>query len=258
MTGTHNISMGPNSKFYIDRYSNTKTPTQVDLWKTGERMLKKLEDNQSVNDFIENHVYAPRELFSFTTSDGQKLDGYMIKPVNFDSTKSYPLIMDIYGGPGAQGVYNRFETSTWMQYLAQQGYVIVDVNNRGSGGYGREFEKVVYKQLGKWEAHDFVETAGFMAEKEWVDGSRMAIRGHSYGGYMSSLTMLTHPDVFKVGIVGAPVTDWRLYDTIYTERYMGLLSDNEEGYVKSAPTTHADSPSPNNRAASSAVQSGFV
>jgi len=241
VTGTHNISMGPNSKYYIDRYSNTETPTQVELWKTGERMLKKLEDNQSVNDFIENHVYAPRELFSFTTSDGQKLDGYMIKPVHFDSTKSYPLIMDIYGGPGAQGVYNRFETSTWTQYLAQQGYVIVDVNNRGSGGYGREFEKVVYKQLGKWEAHDFVETASFMAEKDWVDGSRMAIRGHSYGGYMSSLTMLTHPDVFRVGIVGAPVTDWRLYDTIYTERYMGLLSDNEEGYVQSAPTTHADS-----------------
>lgn len=237
--GTHDISMGPNAKFFINRYSNTSTPTQVELWSTTEGQIAVLEDNQQVLEFVESHVYAPRELFSFTTSDGQKLDAYVIKPMNFDSTKSYPLMLNIYGGPGAQGVYNSWESSGWTQYLAQEGYVIVNVNNRGSGGYGSDFEEIVYKQLGKWESHDFVETARYMAEKSWVDSTRMAIRGHSYGGYMTTYTMLTHPGVFKVGIAGAPVTDWRLYDSIYTERYMGLIENNKDGYIQSASTTHA-------------------
>lgn len=238
--GTHNITMGPNGRYYLDSYSNTETPTQVELRSTDGKLRKRLEDNASVKKYIQEHVYAAKELFSFTTTDGQKLDGSVIKPVNFDPEKQYPLIMTIYGGPGAQGVYNTFESSGWTQYLAQEGYVIVNVNNRGSGGYGSAFEKIVYKQLGKWEAHDFAETAKFMSEKPWVDGDNMAIRGHSYGGYMSSYTMFTHPEVFEVGIVGAPVTDWKLYDSIYTERYMGLLENNAEGYKQSAATTHAD------------------
>lgn len=237
--GTHSISMGPNSKFYIDRYSNTSTPPQVELWSVMNGKIEVLEDNASVKKFIESHVYSPFELFSFTTSDGQKLDGSIIKPINFDSTKSYPLLLNIYGGPGAQGVYNTWASSGWTQYLAQEGYVIVDVNNRGSGGYGSEFEKIVYKQLGKWEANDFVETAKHMAEKSWVDGNRMAIRGHSYGGYMTTYTLFTYPDVFDVGVSTAPVTDWRFYDSIYTERYMGLLENNREGYEQSSSLTHA-------------------
>lgn len=237
--GTHNIHMSPNTRYFLDRYSNTSTPTQVELWETSEGKLRTLEDNAAVKEFTENHVYAPRELFTFTTSDGRQLDGYVIKPIDFDSTRSYPLLLNIYGGPGAQGVYNAWESSGWLQYLAQEGYVIVNVNNRGNGGYGKDFEKKVYKQLGKWEANDFVETARHMGEKSWVDSSRMAIRGHSYGGYMTTYTMFTHPEVFRVGIAGAPVTDWRLYDSIYTERYMGLLSENGDGYEQSSSTTHA-------------------
>jgi len=238
--GTHNINMGQDGQYYIDRYSNTEIPTQVELWSTDGSMINKLEENAPVLSFIENNAYSPRELFSFTTSDGQKLDGYLIKPVDFDTGKSYPLLLNIYGGPGAQGVYNVWESSSFNQWLAQQGYVIANVNNRGSGGYGHDFEKIVYKKLGHWEAHDFAETAKYLAETHaWIDGERIGIRGHSYGGYMSSYAMLTHPNVFKVGIVGAPVTDWRLYDTIYTERYMGLLDENEEGYIQSAPITHA-------------------
>lgn len=237
--GTHNITMGPNARYYLDSFSNTETPAQVELRKADGTLLEKLEDNASVSEYIDQHVYAPKELFSFTTSDGQQLDGSVIKPIDFDPDQTYPLIMNIYGGPGAQGVYNTFESSGWTQYLAQEGYVIVNVNNRGSGGYGSEFEKIVYKQLGKWEANDFVETAQHMAQKSWVDENRMAMRGHSYGGYMTSYTLFTHPEVFAVGIVGAPVTDWRLYDSIYTERYMGLLENNRDGYKQSAPTTHA-------------------
>jgi dipeptidyl-peptidase-4 len=237
--GTHDITMGSNGKYYIDRYSNTSTPTQVELWSTMNGKLEVLEDNASVDTFTEKHVYAPRELFSFTTSDGQKLDGYMIKPIDFDPDKEYPLVLNIYGGPSAQGVYNSWESGGWNQYLAQEGYVVVNVNNRGSGGYGSEFEKVVYKQLGKWEANDFVETAQFMGDKSWVNGNKMAIRGHSYGGYMTTYTLFTHPDVFEVGIATAPVTDWRFYDSIYTERYMGLLENNKDGYEQSSSITHA-------------------
>ncbi|MEM9982491.1 MAG: S9 family peptidase, partial [Bacteroidota bacterium] len=113
------------------------------------------------------------------------------------------------------------------------------LNNRGSGGYGSQFEKIVYEQLGKYESKDFVEAAQYLGKQAWVDANRMAIRGHSYGGYMSSYTMLTHPDVFKIALIGAPVTDWRLYDSIYTERYMGLMPENEQKYVQSASTTHA-------------------
>ncbi len=240
--GRHSFSMGPDGKYYIDRYSNTDTPTQVELWTTrnGGEKLRKLVDNQSVSQFTEQFHYSPRELFSFTAADGQGLDGYYIKPFDFDPENSYPLILNIYGGPSSQGVYNQFETNGWNQYLAQLGYIVVNVNNRGSGGYGRDFEKIVYKNLGYWEANDIVETVTYLAEQyDWVDGERMAIRGHSYGGYLAALTPVLHPGTFKVSIVAAPVTDWRLYDTIYTERYMGLLEENEEAYFESSVMAHA-------------------
>ncbi|MEN7546906.1 DPP IV N-terminal domain-containing protein [Rapidithrix thailandica] len=234
VSGKHDINFSPNSEYYIDTYSNVNTPTQVELWSTKGKMVKSLENNAEVNQFIENVAYAKKELMSFTTSDGQQLDIHLIKPVDFDANKKYPMVLNIYGGPGAQSVYNSFATNGWEQYLAQNGYIIASVNNRGTGGYGKAFEKIVYKQLGKWESHDFVETAKYLASQAWVDGDNMAIRGHSYGGYMSSFTMLKHPGVFKVSLVGAPVTDWKLYDSIYAERYMGLLNDNKKGYETSA------------------------
>jgi hypothetical protein len=164
----------------------------------------------------------------FTAEQGHELDGYMIRPPDFDENNTYPLVLMIYGGPSSQGVYNEFETNAWTQYLAQQGYLIANVNNRGNGGYGRDFEKSVYLNLGKKEAEDFAAAAKYLASYNWIDGNRMAIRGHSYGGYIAALTMVLHPRVFRAGLVAAPVTDWRLYDTIYTERYMGLLEENEE------------------------------
>ncbi len=237
--GRHFINLSPNTRYYLDTYSNVETPTQVELWNSRGKMLEKLVSNEAVTSFTNTQQYAGRELFSFTTTDGQPLDGYLIKPFNFDESKSYPLILNIYGGPGAQSVYNEFATNGWEQYLAQQGYVVASVNNRGSGGYGSRFEKIVYQKLGEWESKDFVETAQFLGEKPWVDENNMAIRGHSYGGYMASFTVLFRPGVFKVSLVGAPVTDWRLYDSIYTERYMGLLAENENGYIQSSVNTHA-------------------
>ncbi len=239
LPGRHRINMAPGGTYFLDTYSNVGTPTQVDLLDLKGKVLKKLVDNAAVTTYLNTHAYAPRELTSFTTSDGQRLDISIQKPLDFDPTKKYPVMLDVYGGPGSQSVYNDFETNGWHQWLAQSGYVVVMVNNRGSSGYGRTFMKQVYTQLGKFESLDFAETARYMVTQPWVDGTKMAIRGHSYGGYMSSYTMLTHPGVFKVAIVTAPVTDWRLYDSIYTERYMGLIPENEAQYKASSVTTYA-------------------
>ncbi|RYF54730.1 MAG: S9 family peptidase, partial [Cytophagaceae bacterium] len=237
--GRHTINMSDNGQYFIDRYSNVQTPTQVELRDVKGTLVKSLEDNARVKDYVSTNTYSPKELSSFTTKDGQKIDISIIKPTDFQPTKRYPVVVDIYGGPGSQSVYNDWQAQPWHQYLAQQGYVVVGVNNRGSGGYGSAFEKMVYEKLGYYESLDFAETATYLATLPWVDGARMAIRGHSYGGYMSSYTMLTHPGVFKVSLVGAPVTDWRLYDSIYTERYMGLVPENNDAYQKSAVTTYA-------------------
>ena len=237
--GKHTVNFSPGGQYFIDKYSNVSTPTQVELRDTKGQLIKALETNKKVSDYVASHDYAPKELSSFTNADGQKIDISVIKPLDFDPNKKYPLVMDIYGGPGAQSVYNEFATTGWHQWLAQTGYVVVSVNNRGSGGYGRDFKKIVYEKLGKYESQDFAETAAWLAKQPWIDGNRMAIRGHSYGGYTSSYTMLTHPGVFRISLVGAPVTDWRLYDSIYTERYMGLLPENEEKYKASAVSPYA-------------------
>jgi dipeptidyl-peptidase-4 len=214
-------------------------PGQVEFSSTDGETNIKIADNSSVTDYINQHIYAPRELFTFTNSAGHQLDGYVIKPVDFDQDKSYHLLLSIYGGPGSQGVYNSFESDGFHQYLAQEGFVIANVNNRGNGGYGSDFEKSVYGQLGKLEAEDFVETARYLSRQSWIDSSRMAIQGHSYGGFMSSFTMVNHPGVFSAAIVAAPNADHRLYDCILTERLMGLLEDNEQGYKESAVSTKA-------------------
>jgi len=240
-SGRHEFNVSPNGKFYIDRWSNTQTPLRVDLRTTqnGGDLIEVLGDNSSVITYLEQYAYQPREMFSFTSLNGTKLDGYLIRPHNFDPDKSYPLVLMVYGGPGSQGVYNEFETSTWVQYLAQQGYVIANINNRGSSGYGRDFKKAVHKKLGVLESEDYATTARYLSRRSWIDENRIAIRGHSYGGFMAALTAVLHPTTFKVSLVGAPVTDWRLYNSIFSERYMGFPDENEENYRYSSVMHHA-------------------
>jgi dipeptidyl-peptidase-4 len=238
-TGRHNIDMSPSTAWYIDDYSNSATPRQVSLFNSQGKMLKLLEDNHGVKEFIKAHAYSPQTLFQFKTSDGVSLDGMMIKPFNFDSTKRYPVVMEVYGGPESHNVWDQFATDGFYQWLAQNGYIVVNINNRGTSFKGSAFMKIVYKQLGKWESHDFVEAAHYLATLPYVDGANMAISGGSYGGYSTTYTLLTHPGVFKVGVANSPVTDWRLYDDVYTERYMGTLADNAAGYQNSSDMTHA-------------------
>ncbi len=181
--GNHRVNMSPNGNYFIDSYSDISTPSTVDLRDGKGELITNLAGHERATAHLEAYEYAGKELFTFTNSDGQNIDGYLIKPMNFDPAKSYPLIMDVYGGPGAQGVYNTFETSGWHQWLAQNGYVVANINNRGSGGYGSAFEKCVYMQLGELETKDFAEAALFLAEKSWVDGENIAIMGHSFGGF---------------------------------------------------------------------------
>jgi len=241
VAGYHDINMSPNTKYYLDTYNNVSTPQHVGLCDDHGKTLKMLEDNHGVNEYLQTHAYSAPEFFKFKTSDGVSLDGYIIKPYNFDPNKKYPVVMTVYGGPESHDVFNSFSTDIWQQWLAQNGYIVANVNNRGIANYGSTFMKVVYKQLGKWESNDFVETASYLAKMPFVDASKMAIMGTSYGGYSTTYTLLTHPGVFKVGIANSPVTDWRLYDDIYTERYMAPLADNENGYKNSADMTFAGS-----------------
>jgi dipeptidyl-peptidase-4 len=237
--GFHDINMSPDTKYYLDMYSNVNTPEHVTLCDNTAKVLDTLEDNHAERDFIKSHAYSAPEFIKFKTDDGVSLDGYIIKPFNFDPTKKYPVVMTVYGGPESHDVFNSFTLDPWQQWLAQNGYIVANVNNRGIANYGSAFMKVVYKQLGKWESNDFVQTAKYLSTMPFVDSGKMAIMGTSYGGYSTTYTLLTHPGVFKVGIANSPVTDWRLYDDVYTERYMSTLPDNEAGYKASADMTYA-------------------
>jgi dipeptidyl-peptidase-4 len=240
--GRHQIDMAPNTRYFIDTWSSTTHPKQVDLYTTAggaPRMLRTLEANAQVGQWLATHEYAPTELASFTTTDSVKIDYSIIRPIPFDPAKKYPVVFAVYGGPGSQGVYNQFGANGFQQWLAQHGYIVVDVNNRGTNNYGRDFMKVVYKQLGKYEAHDFAETAKHLKTLPYVDGDHVAIMGTSYGGYSTLYTMEAYPDVFSVGIANSGVADWRLYDTIYTERYMSTLDDNQAGYEQSSAIVNA-------------------
>jgi len=239
ISGYHDINMSPNTKYFLDTYSNRTTPMQVTLCDNTGKQLKMLEDNHEVDDYIKTHVYTVPEQFPIANSSDDHLDVYCIAPYNYDKKKKYPLVMLVYGGPESHEIFDQFSTDTWAQWLSQQGYIVVGVNNRGSANYGSKFLKCVYKQLGKLESSDFVDVARYMAKNVHADSANMAIMGTSYGGFSTTYTMLTHPGVFKVGIANSPVTDWRLYDDVYTERYMAPLNENEEGYKASSVIGYA-------------------
>ncbi|MSR20588.1 MAG: S9 family peptidase [Gemmatimonadetes bacterium] len=240
--GNHSIDLSPSAEYYVDTWSSASRPRQAELWSTegnGSRIAT-LEANAQVQEFVRARAYSPTELFSFTTTDGVELDGSMVRPPNFDPSQRHPVVISIYGGPGSQQVYNEWANDGWSQYLAQQGYIVVGLNNRGSGNYGRDFMEIVYGELGRWEANDFAELARWLATQPGVDGERMAILGTSYGGYMAITTLLRHPGVFRLGIANSPLADWRLYDTIYSERYLGLLPEGDPGYEASSVLAKVD------------------
>jgi dipeptidyl-peptidase-4 len=203
--------------------------------------LRVLEDNANLREKTKEFGFGKLSFFTIPTPNGTRLNAYIIKPLNFDSTKKYPVWMNLYGGPGSQSVQDRwgYYDFIWYQMLAQQGILSVCVDNRGTGGRGEEFKKCTYRELGKLETEDQVNAAKHLATLPYVDGSRIGIWGWSYGGFMSSLCMMKGEGTFKAGIAVAPVTNWRYYDNIYTERYMRTPQENPGGYDNNSPMNFA-------------------
>jgi dipeptidyl-peptidase-4 len=197
--------------------------------------------NDTLRARLQRLAIRPPQFFRIPIPSGDSLNAYRIVPTDFDSTRKYPVLMYVYGGPGSQTVTDAYGGTRylWHQLLAQRGFVVVSVDNRGTGARGREWKKLTYLNLGDYESRDQMDAARWLASQRWVDGSRIGIWGWSYGGYLSSLAAGKGGDLFRAAIAVAPVTDWRFYDTIYTERYMWVPRDNTSGYVESAPLTHA-------------------
>ncbi len=240
--GTHSPSFSEGFRFFINRYSTASAPPVYSIHESDGTQVEVLEDNAELVDRVEDHGFVEPEFFSFTTSEGVSLNGQRILPADFDPDHQYPVLMFVYGGPGHQAVVDSWNTfnGVWFQMLARQGYIVVTVDNRGTGGRGEAFRKMTYLQLGKYETIDQIEAARYLGQQDYIDAGRIAIFGWSYGGYLSSLCLAKGADVFSAAIAVAPVTSWRYYDTIYTERYMRTPQENPDGYDDNSPINHVD------------------
>ncbi|WP_420841173.1 S9 family peptidase [Aquiflexum gelatinilyticum] len=240
--GTYSINMSKDFKYFIANFSNSSTPLKVTLNEASGKLLKVLEDNQELKSKLSTFAMSGKEFFSFNTVDGTPLNGYMIKPADFDPNKKYPVLMYVYGGPGSQNVTNAWGGTRdfWHHHLAAEGFIVACVDNRGTGARGRNFKHSTYANLGKLETEDQIAGAKYLGSLPFIDKSRIGIWGWSYGGYMSSLALMKGNDVFKAAIAVAPVTTWRYYDTIYTERYLQTPQQNAAGYDDNSPITHVD------------------
>ena len=222
-------------QYYLNTYSNLTTPPVYTLCNAAGKTLQTVEDNGQLKEMLAALPLGTPEIISVNTADGIQLNGCMVKPKNFDASKKYPVLMYQYGGPGYQMVFNSFDNGfmgglIWEQRLAQKGYIVVCVDGRGTGGRGDEFKKCTYMKLGDLESHDQVETALWLSKLPYVDKSRIAIWGWSFGGFNTLMSMCEGREVFNCGVAVAPVTDWRFYDTVYTERFMRTPQENPKGY----------------------------
>jgi dipeptidyl-peptidase-4 len=241
-SGTHTINMGTGYQYYLDYYSNARDPLRVTLVQVrGNKPLRVLEDNAELKRKMSEYALAEREFFTYLSADGRSLlDGTMMKPQDFDPSRKYPVMVFQYSGPRAPSVRQSFAVDGWAQLLVQKGYLVVTLDTRGSGYRGEEFVKQTYREMGRLELEDLLAGGRYLASLPYVDGNRLGIYGWSYGGFMASLVMTKGAGVYKLGIAGAPVTNWRYYDNIYTERYMQRPQDNPSGYDDNSPITYAN------------------
>jgi dipeptidyl-peptidase-4 len=237
-TGTNSATFSPNFDYFINTFSNVTTPAVYTLNASKDgKSLQTIVENTDLSQKLKSYNLPTKEFLEITTEKGIKLNAWMIKPIDFDPTKKYPVFMYQYSGPGSQEVANRWLTSNdyWFMMLAQQGYIVACVDGRGTGFKGADFKKVTQLQLGKYEVEDQIDAAKVFGKYNYVDASRIGIFGWSYGGFMSSNCILKGSDVFKMAIAVAPVTNWRFYDSIYTERYMQTPQENASGYDDNSP-----------------------
>lgn len=243
--GTNSAIFSSNLKYFMNTYSNLQTPAVITLNDNTGKVLKTLVTNQKLKETLAQYQLPKKEFFTFRTSQGTELNGWMIKPANFNESKKYPVLLYQYSGPGSQEVVDKWGIGGdrggigWDAYMASKGYVIVCVDGRGTGGRGAEFAKCTYLNLGVKEAQDQVETAKHMAAQPYVDKSRIGIWGWSFGGYMTIMSMSEGTPIFKAGAAVAAVTDWRFYDTVYVERFMRTPQQNAEGYKAGSAFTRA-------------------
>ena len=240
--GQDRADFSSNYKYFINFHSDANTPSYITLNTSDGKEVRVLEDNSKLNKKLADYNITPKEFFKFKTSEGIELNGWMIKPKNFDASKKYPVFMTVYGGPGINTVNDTWEGGNylWEQMISENGYIIVSIDNRGTGYRGEQFKKCTYLNLGKFESDDQIEAAKYLKTLPYVNGDRIGIFGWSYGGYMTSLCMTKGADYFKAGIAVAPVTNWRYYDNIYTERYMQTPQENQKGYDDNSPIAFVD------------------
>jgi dipeptidyl-peptidase 4 len=240
--GMHDVTMSADARHYVDNFTGITQPPQVSLHEPDGKLIAYLLENR----LDQSHPDAPYladnsvpEFGTLTAGDGQTLYYRLFKPSRFDPAKRYPAIVEVYGGPGAQRVVKDWSGNTFTQILTRAGYVVFQLDNRGGANRGATFQSPIHQQLGKIEVEDQVQGARWLAAQQFVDPARLGVWGWSYGGYMTLMLMFKAPEVFRAGVAGAPVTDWRLYDTHYTERYLGRPQDNAAGYEASSVLPYA-------------------
>ncbi len=240
--GTNSAQFSSTFDYFVLTHSSINQPATYTVMDRQGSTVRLIEDNAQLQTLQRTYGAQEVEFFEFTTAEDVSLNGYMVKPPNFSETSVYPVLMYVYGGPGSQTVKDSWggQNYWWYQMLAQQGYIVVSVDNRGTGARGEMFKKMTYQQLGNYETIDQSEAAKYLGSLNYIDAKRIGIFGWSYGGYMSSSCILKSPELFKAAIAVAPVTNWKWYDTIYTERYMRTLAENEEGYRDNSPIYFAD------------------
>lgn len=244
--GTNSAIFSHSMKYYINTYSSISTPTRITINNNQGKELKTLMDNAALKEKVARLNMPIKEFFTFTTSDGVKLNGWMMKPTNFNPNKKYPVIMHQYSGPGSQQVIDRWNIGSFSDggmfeaYMCDKGFVMVCVDGRGTGGRGAAFEKCTYMFLGVKEAKDQVETAKYLGTLPFVDKNKIGIWGWSFGGYTTLMSMSEGTPVFRAGVAIAAPSDWKFYDTVYTERFMRTPKENGDGYAASSAILRAD------------------
>ncbi|MCM1312177.1 MAG: DPP IV N-terminal domain-containing protein [Bacteroides sp.] len=233
--GFNSATFSKGCRYFLNTFSDISTPTVTSLYSSAGKQLKVLEDNAELKAKLASLPLGKQELFTFKTQEGVELNGWMVKPKDFNANKKYPVLMYQYSGPGSQEVHNSFSNGffgglVWEQRLAQKGYIVVCVDGRGTGGRGADFQKCTYMTMGDKESKDQVETAIYLASLPYIDKDRIAIWGWSFGGFNTIMSMCEGRPVFRCGVAVAPVTDWRFYDSAYTERYMRTPQENSDGY----------------------------
>ena len=240
--GTYNASFSEGCKYYICTYSSANHAPRYTLHDANGKLVKVLQDNAELQQKMTDYGTLHKHFGSFTTEKGTELNCYTILPADFDTAKHYPVLIYVYGGPGNQQVTNSYGYSDyyWYHMLAEKGYVVFCFDGRGTGGRGAKFKKQTYRDLGRMECEDAIEAARWLGKQKWADKERIGIWGWSFGGYLSTLSLLKGNDVFKAAIAVAPVMNWRYYDNIYTERFLALPKDNAKGYDENSPLNFAD------------------